>query len=178
MANQVLLDACRDQFAFDHGFAHLAPDEQFEYFCALQLTKQSETTYTEIEDSITDGGNDGGIDCFLILVNDQCVSTKEELEELKITSATSVQVLVIQSKTTPSFKEATLNSWITSWPVVCDLAQGTSDLLKVFNWSLVEKIELFRAVWIEAIKKHASLSINFFLLHTSRIYRSKWGDIG
>ncbi len=162
MANQVLLDACRDQFAIDNGFAHVAADEQFEYFCALQLTKQSETTYTEIEDAITDGGNDGGIDCFLILVNDQCVTTKEDLEELKITSASSVQILVIQSKTTPSFREATLNSWITSWPVVCDLAQSPDDLLKVFNSSLVEKIELFRAVWIESIKKHASLSIDFF----------------
>lgn len=162
MANQVLLDACRDQFANDNGFSHVAADEQFEYFCALQLTKQSETTFTEIEDAITDGGNDGGIDCFLILVNDQCVTTKEDLEEIKVTSASSVQVLIVQSKTAPKFKEATFNSWITSWPVVCDLGKSADDLLKVFNSSLVEKIELFRAVWIESIKKHASLSIDFY----------------
>jgi uncharacterized protein involved in tolerance to divalent cations len=162
MANQVLLDACREQFAVDNGFAHVAADEQFEYFCALQLTKKSETTFTEIEDAITDGGNDGGIDCFLILVNDQCVTTSEDLEEIKITSTSSVQILVIQSKTTPSFREATFNNWITSWPVICDLSKNVNSLLKIFNSNLVEKIQLFRSIWIESIKKHAPLSIDFY----------------
>lgn len=161
MANQILLDACRTQFANDNGFSHIKDDEQFEYFCALQLTKQSETTFSEIEDAITDGGNDGGIDCFLILVNDQCITTKEDLEEIKITPTSSVKVLVIQSKVTPAFKEATLNNWIASWPHICDLSKNTDELLKIFNGSLVEKVELFRAVWIESIKKHASLSIDF-----------------
>ena len=161
MANQVLLDACRNQFANDNGFAHIKDDEQFEYFCALQLTKESETTFAEVEDAITDGGNDGGIDCFLILVNDQCITTKEDFEDIKITASSSVQVLVIQSKVTPAFKEGTLNNWIASWPHICDLAKSTEDLLKIFNGSLVEKIELFRAVWIESIKKHAPLSIDF-----------------
>lgn len=161
MANQILLDACATQFANDNGFSHIPESERFEYFCALQLTKQSETTFSEIEDAITDGGNDGGIDCFLILVNDQCITTKEDLQEIKITSSSSMRVLVVQSKTTPSFKEATLNTWITSWPLICDLSKDTPTLLKIFNSSLVEKIELFRAIWIEAIKKHALLSVDF-----------------
>ncbi len=159
--DQVLLDACRAQFATENGFAHLSEDDQFEYFCALQLTKQSETTFSEIEDAITDGGNDGGIDCFLILVNDSCVTTREDLQEIKITSTSTVRVLIVQSKTTSAFREATLNSWITSWPVVCDPSKGTSELLAVFNSSLVEKVELFREIWVEAIRKRATFSIDF-----------------
>lgn len=161
MTHPTMLDACITEFAKNSSFSHIEKDIQFEYFCALQISKQSETSFTEIEDAITDGGNDAGIDCFLVLVNDQCINTKEDLDEIKITSATTFQVFIIQSKISPKFKEATFNTWITSWPSICDLSKNTSELLTIFNPSLVEKIELFRNVWTQATIKHAPLSIDF-----------------
>ncbi len=159
MANKVILDACIKQFSEQNGFDKLPEDEKFEYFCALQLTKNSETSFSEIENSVTDGGNDGGIDSFLVLVNDRCVSTLEDLNEVKVTERAHIEIFFIQSKTGESFKEAALDKLLASWPSIINLDLNTANLLTQFNPDLVEKIELFRAIWKESAVKRAELCI-------------------
>lgn len=159
MANKVILDACIKQFSEVNGFEKLPDDEKFEYFCSLQLTKNSETSFSEIEYSVTDGGNDGGIDSFLVLINDKFIGTIEDLDNVKITERTHVQVLFIQSKIGNSFKEASIDKLLATWPSICNLELTTKALLEQFNPDLVEKIELFQAIWKESTVKRAELHI-------------------
>lgn len=161
MSNKVILDACIKQFSEQNGFDGLPDDEKFEYFCGLQLTKNSETSYAEIENAVTDGGNDGGIDSFLALVNDRCVTTVEELEDVKITERAHIDVFFIQSKIGDSFKEVALDRLLSSWQFICNLDLKTVDLLSHFNPDLVEKIELFREIWKESAVKRAEICIQF-----------------
>lgn len=162
MPNKVILDACIKQYSEVNGFDALPEDEKFEYFCGLQLTKNSETSFTEIENAVTDGGNDGGIDSFLVLINDRCVTTVEDLDEVKITERAHIEVFFVQSKIGDSFKEGALDRVLTSWPFIIDLALTTQGLLRHFNPDLVEKIDLFRAVWKESAVKRAELRIHFY----------------
>ena len=161
MSNKVILNACIKQFSLQNGFDILPDDEKFEYFCALQLTKNSETSFTEIENAIVDGGSDGGIDSFLVLVSDKCLSTIEDFQDVKITERTHIEIFFIQSKLGDSFKESAIDRVIASFPFILNLKLNTKSLISHFNPDLVEKIELFRALWKESAVKRARLSIHF-----------------
>ena len=56
MSNKIILDDCVAEFSEANELNGYSDDQLFEFFCAIQLTKESDTSFSEIENSIVDGG--------------------------------------------------------------------------------------------------------------------------
>lgn len=161
MNNSLLIADCLEEFKTTNEYNNLADSEAFELFSMLQITKESETSYEEISECIVDGGLDGGIDSFLILVNDKAVNSIDAWENTKIIDKTEIKIYIAQSKYESSFKEDPINRLQSSMPLILELEIGERELLTRFNSDLVEKILLFREVWRTAIKRKAKLSLSY-----------------
>lgn len=159
MSNCILLDGCINEFSEVNELSDYGKDEQFEFFCALQITKESDTCFSEIENSIVDGSQDGGFDSFIVLVNDRNIYSKEQIDDIKITENSEIKIALIQSKCSNSFTETVLDKFHISLPAFFDLTIDEDGLLERFNVSLVEKIEIFRELWRLSARKRATISI-------------------
>lgn len=144
--NKIILNGCIDQFKEENELVK-NESEIFELFSLTQITKTYDLTFEEIENSIVDGGNDGGIDSIIVNIDNSIPQTTEEIEELKFNRNTDVTILITQCKKENSFKELTIDRLITTIPVLFNLASSTSDLLVRFNASVVEKGQIAREVW-------------------------------
>ena len=176
--NTIILNGCIKEFQEKNELS-LDGSELFEIFTATMITKQYELTYEEINASIVDGGQDGGIGSFLILINDKAISSDDQIEDIKITSSSYVTLFIIQSKTEKTFTEATLDKLITSIPSLYNLELNEDGLLIRFNEKLVEKIIIFRKIWLNAIKKGATIKIEYYYacqandIETSKAFNAK-----
>ncbi|MBO8161908.1 MAG: AIPR family protein [Thermosipho sp. (in: Bacteria)] len=160
--NTIILDGCIKQFKDDNMLPSRDDDEIFELFTAFQITKEIGLDITEIDDGLVDGPNDGGIDYFIILVNDQCIFTTEEVGDIDFTRESRVKLILIQSKKAKSFKEDVIDKIYYSSKIIFDLSIDEKELLEVFNEKLVDKILTFRKVWFEAARCSAKISIEIY----------------
>jgi hypothetical protein len=156
-----MLNECLKEFKDQNILNDYSEDELFELFCGIEVTKESDTDFSEVESAIVDGGLDGGIDTFAILVNDRIIANEDDVSEIKFNEKTKVSITIIQSKTTSSFSESVLDKLYITLPLVFDLNIDESKLLERLNPSVVEKIIAFRQVWFSSIKKRSSISFVF-----------------
>ncbi|QUH28300.1 AIPR family protein [Vallitalea guaymasensis] len=121
-------------------------DDQFlfEIFSISQILKSKNIDFVDIENSIVDGGNDGGIDSVIVLVNDTNLNTIEELSELEINRKTELEIFIIQTKDSNSFKERVFDTLSLTFQDVFDYTKELEDLNSRYNHSLVDKIFLLR----------------------------------
>ena len=162
MNDSTLLVECLEDFKQTNELTDLKDGELFEIFSMMLITRNSETSYEEISESIVDGGLDGGgIDSFLFLINDKSIISLEQLESTKLTEKTEVHIIIGQSKFEKSFKEDPINRLQSSMPLILDLSVNEDQLLTRFNSKLVEKIGLFRNIWRKSIVKNAKIKIEY-----------------
>jgi len=68
--------------------------ELFERFCNEQILKNYDLFLEEIEDGITDGSNDGGIDAIYLFANGGILKDIEDLELLKRESTIEMYIII------------------------------------------------------------------------------------
>ena len=159
--NTVILNNCIKEYKEKNEII-LSNHTAFLFFALEQITKYYELSYEEIEASIVDGGRDGGIDAFVILVNEKAINSEDQLEEeIHFSESTKVNILIIQARTEKSFKEDALDKIITNIPLLLDLELNEKNLLNRFNTSLVERIMIFRRIWEKAVSKNAKIKIEY-----------------
>ncbi|EPR07796.1 AIPR family protein [Ruminiclostridium papyrosolvens] len=161
MNNTLILQDCLEEFICQNELGEIKHQDAFEMFSILQITKESETSYDELSSCIVDGGLDGGIDSFIILVNDKAINSEDQLPEIKIIESSNIQIFINQSKYENSFKEGPINNLQSSMPIILDIDALEDILLERFNPLLVEKILLFRSIWRLCIKKKASINLKY-----------------
>ncbi len=157
--NVIILQGCIDQFKENNQLS-LKDSELFELFALMQLTKNLDLSFDTVQNSITDGGNDGGIDSILILINDYPIESQEELDDLNFSRSTTCRIILTQCKKEKSFKESTIDKLIVSLPELFNLEKNETALLTRFNSNLVEKVMLARLAWIETSKRGGSLVVD------------------
>jgi hypothetical protein len=160
MNNSYILEKCLEKFIEDNQLGDKDKSTAFELFSLLQTTKEFDLSYDEIEDAIVDGSHDGGIDCFLILLNGQPLYTVEQIGETRITEDSKLTIFITQSKLEKSFKESAIDKLHISIPLVLNLELGESELFQRFNSSLVEKILIFQRAWLDCTVNKAKIFIN------------------
>ncbi|NEO53659.1 MAG: AIPR family protein [Okeania sp. SIO3B5] len=144
-------------------------EDFFELFSFEQSLKEYDLSNEEIDSGRVDGGNDGGIDGFFVFVNDELFYELPSLEDIKnITRKPQLEVYLIQSKTSQSFKETAIDKIIVTTQKLFDLSLDIKNLENIYNEMLLEKIEIFHKLYRNLASKHPSLKINY-------IYASK-GD--
>jgi len=167
----ILLDAIiKEQKDF------LSPNEEigkfFERFCCSELLKNFDLELKEIQDGITDGKDDGGIDAFYVFVNGHLLNDAKTF--LFPNSNTVLDVYIITSKYHDTFKQEVLNNEISTIAELFDLSLSDDELKGDYNELLKKK----RNEFVFAYKKTASkLShINFYYYYVSRGDSTKVGE--
>ncbi len=153
--NVVILDGCIERFKEENNL-ELSNSELFELFSLSQILKNEDITFENIQDSITDGGEDGGIDSIVILLDDEYI---EGDTECRYKSNSTAKFIITQSKIEKTFKEGTLDRLITSFPVLFDLEKDELALSERFNTSVVGQIMILRAVWRQTIEAGGNIKI-------------------
>ena len=84
----------------------------FSIFSLMQIFKKQDIELSDIEDSIIDGGGDGGIDSIIIMIDGKLIRTMEEFDDFKrenndqASNSTRLNIYFSQIKESPSFRES------------------------------------------------------------------------
>lgn len=144
--NEVLILEARLAQRKAETHPHLSDDDYFLLDAIDTVLKSRGLSYQQIEEGITEGTDDGGIDAvytFLngILVEDGTIPSPNE--------NCRIELEVVQSKNESGFKEAALQRLIDHLPLLLQL--DPSDALRdEFNEKLLERFSLFRDAYIAA----------------------------
>lgn len=163
--DQIILNQILEQRKAERA-PTLTDADYFELFTGEQILKDFDLSYEEIEDGLVGGGNDGGIDSLYLFVNGDLVVEDTDLSTFK--SGITVELVFIQSKTSPNFTVTPVERLHTSTVDLLDLSKDLGGLTETYNETLLEKMELFRLV-------HSTLAGRFPKLRFSYYYASK-GD--
>ncbi len=162
MNNSILLKDCINEFEKNNEL-NIQKDDLFELFSVSQVTRKSNLSVEDIESSIVDGAQDGGIDCLLTLVDDAPILSDDELELIELRESSCIKLTIGQVKNRKTFQEDVLDKIHISIPKLFDLEVKEEELQKSFNPLLVEKILIFRKLWRKAVMKNAQIVIEFFV---------------
>ncbi len=158
--NKIILNGCIEQFKKDNELA-TSDSETFELFAMSQVTKSSDFSFEDIQNSIVDGGNDGGVDSIIVVIDDFIPESIEDLEEIKFARKSQVQIIISQCKKENSFKESPIDKLITSLPELFSLEKSEDALLVRFNPDLVDKALIAREAWKKCTIAGGQLGVSF-----------------
>src|SRR5690606_28886222 len=158
--NKIILNGCIERFKSENELS-TNDSETFELFSLTQITKTFDLSFEVIQSSIVDGGNDGGIDSIIVIIDDFVPESIDDLDDIKFTRKTSVTLLISQCKKENSFKESALDKLITSLPELFSLEKSIDALLVRFNPDLVEKGLVARESWKRCSVGGGQLNIKF-----------------
>lgn len=120
--------------------------EIFELFSLSQIMKNEDITFENIMDSITDGGNDGGIDSIIILHDGDYI---EEDTEYKCKQSSVLKLMITQCKTENTFKENVIDKLLSTFPILFNLDAIDEDLAKRFNPQIINKRNILTKIWTD-----------------------------
>lgn len=133
--------------------------EFFELFAAEQVLKDHDLSYDEIEFGLIGSGGDGGIDSIYLFVNGELVQEDPDYSYLK--KNVSLELVIIQAKTTAGFQETPVERFITVSEDIFDLSKDTTNFADVYNEGLIEAIDRFRVVHQQLAAKFPTLLIRY-----------------
>ncbi|WP_180063363.1 hypothetical protein [Acinetobacter sp. YH16042] len=162
----------------------------FGNFSALQLLKNHELSYEEIERGDVDGTLDGGIDNFYIFINGDLIdwnsfdiseSQNEDAEgqesainvkyiKEKYKKNIEIEVVLIQSKLENSFNEAAITKLKDSLSNLLNLDNNLDDFKHRYNSPILEAFSVFRTIFLNLISRRCEVLFNIF-------YTSKGSDV-
>lgn len=133
--------------------------EFFELFSAEQVLKDHDLSYDEIESGLIGSGGDGGIDSIYLFVNGELVQEDPDYSYLR--KNVSLELVIIQAKTTAGFQETPIERFITVSEDIFDLSKDTARFSDIYNEGLIEAIDRFRLVHQQLAAKFPSLLIRY-----------------
>jgi hypothetical protein len=157
---KIILAGCIDQYKIQNELTK-TESEMFELFSLTQITKSNDLAFEDIHNSIVDGGNDGGIDSILVIIDDFVPESVEDIEEIKFSRKTNVEILISQCKRENSFKESAIDKLITTLPELFNLRSSEDILLQRFNPDVVEKGLIARETWKKCSIAGGILKVKF-----------------
>jgi len=142
---------------------NLAPalddDHYFGIFTAEQILKDFDLSYDEISSGSVDGGGDGGIDSFFVLVNGELLHEDSDFSDLRKNIV--IDVFIIQSKSSDGFSENAVEKLIISVNDLFDLSKDLTALKQAYNQPLLEAVDLFRRTYQQFASKFPKLRFSF-----------------
>lgn len=161
MANNdvIVLNSILEQKQKEVG-AGLKEDEYFEIFVFEQLLKDFDLSYEELMIGKTGASDDGGIDGFFLLINNETVNEESRASDFR--KSPIIDLFLIQAKREGTFTESTFEKILTTFQDIFDLDKNLDKLKKYYNSALLEKAKLFKNLYIALASKHPKLNINFY----------------
>jgi hypothetical protein len=156
--DSIILDTIIDQYKTNLG-SDLNDGEVFSFFACEQILKDFDLSIEEIKSGNIGDGNDGGIDGFFIFIDGEII--EEEIEDISsIRKNPEISLYIIQSKKNKSFSETVFDKLIVTTSQIFSLEENISSTS--FNEPLIEKINLFRKIFLDLSPKKPVLKIKFF----------------
>lgn len=132
------------------------------YYCIEQFVKPYELDDDELQDGITDGGNDGGLDAFYFIVNQrQVVDDNSALDGANVSK---VRLLFFQVKQSGGFKPTEIEKWLTFADDFFDLSKAASSFGKRYNASVVRKMKVWKEQFLRISGSFPSISIDYYYI--------------
>ena len=138
----------------------------FESYVVEQVLKDADLSDEEVESGLVGDGGDGGIDGIYIFANGDLV--REDFDVSTLKKNISVEVVIIQSKTSAGFDEEALNRFVAVTNDLFDLSKTIESFKTVYNEGVRSAVANFRSVYKE-------LAARFPSLHFRYVYASR-GD--
>lgn len=160
--NQILLDAIIKQEMEDFG-EDITLSDFFEFYSALQVLKENELSYDEINSGIAGKSHDGGADALYLFINGELVKEDIDLTN-KYKKNVDIEFVLIQSKYENSFSEEPLLKLSRLCRNLFDLDFNSSDFTGRYNEKVLASFELFKDTYISLITKKPKLKISVYYI--------------
>ena len=158
--NQILLDAIINQEMEDLG-EDIPLSEFFEFYSALQVLKENELSYDEINAGISGKSHDGGVDSIYLFVNGEIIKEDESLIG-KYKKNVDIELVLIQSKYENSFSEEPLLKISRLCRSLFDLDFNPDDYIGRYNEKVLAAFELFKNTYVGLITKKPKLKVSIY----------------
>ncbi|WJM84817.1 AIPR family protein [Dickeya chrysanthemi] len=134
--------------------------EFFELYSASEILKDYDVTYDDIEYGIVGNGGDGGIDSIFTFVNGEL--QKEDTQLNTQMRKNHIELVIIQSKISPNFKEDAIIKFRETIQDLFDFGNELDKFKQRYNALLLEKVNLFRNAYSKLAKTFPTIVIKFF----------------
>lgn len=138
----------------------LTESEYFEIYTASEILKDHDLSYDDVKYGIVGEGGDGGIDSIFTFLNGELV--KEDTPINKNQKKNVIELKIIQSKTSSSFKEDSITKFRESAEDLFNLANEPNDYRKRYNQDLIDRVIIFRKVYESLAAFFPTLAINYY----------------
>jgi hypothetical protein len=158
--NQILLDAIikKEMEDFEED---ISLSDFFEFYSALQVLKENELSYDELNSGIAGKSHDGGVDSIYLLINGELVKEDEDLSD-KYKKNVDIELVLIQSKYTDSFSEDPLLKLSRLCRSLFDLDFNSEEYIGQYNEHVLSAFELFKRTYVGLITKKPKLKISIY----------------
>lgn len=139
--------------------------DAFEIFASELVLRTYGLVLDEIKPGVVGGGQDGGIDSVYVFFDDNLVAEDSEVVDpsskpTDFSQDRTLELWIIQTKTTASFSETALDELENSIRRILDLSQPLDGLRLLYNPSLLDRVALFRDAWDKLITRRPRISVN------------------
>lgn len=154
----ILAQIIEEKFA--ESADQLTVTEYFEIYSSSEILKDHDLTYDDIAYGIVGDGGDGGIDSIYTFVNGELL--KEDTEINSNQNKNHIELVVIQSKTSASFKEDAVIKFRESADDLLNLANNPDDFAARYNVDLIDKTKLFRNAYSKLAGTFPRVEIHYY----------------
>lgn len=158
--NQMLLKTCVEQ-EFSETTTYTNTNDYFEFFSATQILKNYNLSDDEVENGIVGSGNDGGCDGIYVFLNGDLL-TVDQIQNLSATKGSILNLTIIQSKETASFKEATIMNWKAVSENLLNMSNDIDAFSTRYTEAVRDSFRLFRDALTKLIRNQIKVHIQYF----------------
>ncbi len=134
--------------------------EYFEIYAAAEILKDFDLSVDDINYGVVGNAGDGGIDSIHTFINGEPL--KEDTEINYSQKKNHIELILVQSKTSSSFKEDAIVKFRETTQDLLNLGNDLSEFKSRYNVELIEKIELFRKAYSGLAKTFPQVVIKYY----------------
>ena len=138
----------------DETHPGVSDDDYFLISSVDTVLRHRGLSYQQVEDGLTEGANDGGIDAVYVFLNGLPV----EDDSTPASANSHLELEIIQAKNERGFKETPFQRLVDHLPVLLQLEE-TPEMRTEFNQRLLDRFEIFRSTFLRASGRFPNLSV-------------------
>lgn len=158
--NQILLEEIIKQ-ELENYEENSSVNDFFEFYASLQVLKDFELSFEEVESGRCGESHDGGADSIYLFVNGELVKEDEDIKD-KYKKNVDIEFILIQAKYENSFNEETLLKLSRLCRSLFDLDFDRTEFEGRYNDKILSAFELFKTTYLGLITKKPKLKITIY----------------
>ncbi len=157
--DQIILEKILKERCAESGDG-MSLSDYFEIYSSSEILKDYDLTYDDINYGIVGDGGDGGIDSIYTFINGEPL--KEDTEINASQKKNHIELILIQSKTSPNFKEYAIIKFRESAQDLFNLSNDPDDYSSRYNSDLIDKVKMFRNSYSKLAKTFPVIEVSYF----------------